>query len=105
MGRLAPWILRGDRELRDHVKDGTKLLFSRGLHTDAGQLLYLLDGYDFARFLRRFNSPQKEASYRAFEDPSKWHARTSEDDAKLSVMQWQNTKAKKRTKLPLLESR
>jgi len=89
--RLAPEMLRGDREVREHFGEGLRLMMNRRLNPDAGQLLYLLDAFDFARFLRRFNSASKSESYRAFVDPSRWKVESSE------VMQWENTKAVKRT--------
>jgi radical SAM superfamily enzyme YgiQ (UPF0313 family) len=98
--RLAPEMLRGDAELRRHMKDGISLMMKRGLGADAGQLLYLLDAYDFARFLRRFSTSRRAENYRTFADPSRWvrpAAARDEDDAKLSVLQWQNAKAVKRT--------
>lgn len=91
--RLAPHMLKGDAELRSHFKTGIRLMMQKGLNADAGQLLYLLDGYDFARFMRRFNSPRRAENYRTFEDPTKWGA----SDAKLETLQWQNKKAVKRT--------
>jgi radical SAM superfamily enzyme YgiQ (UPF0313 family) len=90
--RLAPEIIRGDAEARRHYGDGIKLMMSRGLHADAGQLLYLLDAYDFARFMRRFSTPQRAENYASFSDPSRWKR-----EEKLGVLQWQNKKAVKRT--------
>jgi radical SAM superfamily enzyme YgiQ (UPF0313 family) len=86
--RLAPHMLKGDAELRSHFKSGIGLMMRKGMNADAGQLLYLLDGYDFARFMRRFNSPRRAENYRTFEDPTMWSAQT---------LQWQNKKAVKRT--------
>jgi radical SAM superfamily enzyme YgiQ (UPF0313 family) len=90
--RLAPEILRGDGETRRHYGDGIKLMMSRGINADAGQLLYLLDAYDFARFMRRFSTSRRAENYRTFADPSRW-----EREPKLSVLQWENKKAVKRT--------
>ena len=92
---------------RRHFKDGIKLMMRRAVNADAGQLLYLLDAYDFAVFLRRFSTPRRGENYRTFEDPSRWDRvpegnaspETKEEVAKLNVMQWQNTKAVKRTKV------
>jgi radical SAM superfamily enzyme YgiQ (UPF0313 family) len=106
--RLAAEMLRGDAELRRHFADGIKLMMARGLNADAGQLLYLLDAYDFARFMRRFNTERRAENYRTFTDPSRWNRGASEDgagaQAKLDVMQWQNAKAVKSTRasLPIL---
>jgi radical SAM superfamily enzyme YgiQ (UPF0313 family) len=90
--RLAPEMLRGDSELRAFYKQGLALMSKRGLHADAGQLLYVLDSYDFARFMRRFSTAHRAKNYRAFE---------SGEDTKPKVMQWQNEKAKKRAKASL----
>ena len=101
--RLAPEMLKGDAELRSHFKQGIQLMMNRRLNADAGQLLYLLDAYDFARFMRRFSTPTRSESYRTFTDRSRWNRslpRTRESATeieKLEVMQWQNAKAVKRT--------
>ena len=103
-------MVRGDGELRRHFKDGIKLMMGRGINADAGQLLYLLDAYNFARFMRRFSTSRRAENYQTFSDPSRWERiregsdEKQEDKGKLNVMQWQNTKAVKRTKhaLPLL---
>jgi radical SAM superfamily enzyme YgiQ (UPF0313 family) len=99
--RLAPEIARGDGALRSHFADGLKLLMSRRLRSDPGQLLYVLDSYDFARFMRRYLSERSAENYRTFENPE--GARLEESD-ELHVMQWQNAKAVRRTKhaLPVL---
>ena len=100
--RLAGEFLRGDGELRDLYKRSFKLLANRRLSGDIGQLLYLLDAYDFARFMRRFNTPRKAENYRTFDSGS---VRMQDSSAELGVMQWQNDKAVKRTerrrRLPL----
>ncbi len=95
--RLAPEMLRGDRELRSHFKQGIKLMMQKGLNADAGQLLYLLDAYDFARFMQRFHTSSRSESYRKFEDPREWKAASPVRE----VMQWENKKAVKRTKTAL----
>lgn len=97
--RLAPEMVKGDAELRAHFGQGIKLMMNRHLKADAGQLLYLLDAFDFARFMRRFNSSQRTKNYQTYLDPTKWAA-TAEAKAeveKLNHLQWQNTKAVKRT--------
>ncbi|MFO0616111.1 MAG: radical SAM protein [Polyangiaceae bacterium] len=101
--QLGKEMLRGDGEMRRHYGDGIKLMMKRGLMSDAGQLLYLLDGYDFVRMMRRFRSDQWSENVRTFEDKSKWDA-PKDDGADLGVLQWQNKKAQKRTKraLPLI---
>ena len=103
--RLAAEMVRGDGELRRHFADGIRLMMARGLNADAGQLLYMLDAYDFARFMRRFNTDRRAENYRTFTDPSRWNRAASEDGpSALDVMQWQNAKAVKRTRasLPIL---
>ena len=102
--RLAPEMLKGDAELRRHFKQGIALMMSRHLASDAGQLLYLLDAYDFARFMRRFNTFARSESYRTFADRSRWNRapagvpEKASDLEKLGGMQWRNAKAVKRTK-------
>jgi radical SAM superfamily enzyme YgiQ (UPF0313 family) len=87
--RLAPEMARGDAELRWMFGEGLRLMMQRRLGADAGQLLYLLDGYDFARFMRRFNTPHRAQNYAVIADPARHeHA----------VMQWQNAKAVRRTR-------
>jgi radical SAM superfamily enzyme YgiQ (UPF0313 family) len=100
--RLAPELARGDTELRRHYKDGLKMMMSRGMHADAGQLLYVLDSYDFARFMRRYSSSKRTENYRSFAAPD---AAAAAKEPELHVMQWQNQKAVKRTKhsLPVVE--
>ncbi len=96
--RLAPEMARGDSELRRHFADGIKLMMSRGLNADAGQLLYLLDGYDYARFLRRYASPDKAKHDRMFSDPAALH---SAEEERLRVLQWENARAVARTRKSL----
>jgi radical SAM superfamily enzyme YgiQ (UPF0313 family) len=96
-GRLAPEVARGDAQLRAHYGQGLKLLMNRSLGADPGQLLYVLDSCDFARFLRRFHSARKEENYRTFQNPESPAA----EGGALEVMQWENTKAVKRTKRAL----
>lgn len=101
--RLAPEMLRGDSELRRHFKQGIGLMMNRHLKGDAGQLLYLLDAYDFARFMRRHSTPSRAENYRTFSDRTRWNRAVEKRDdvEKLAVMQWQNQKAVKRTKTSL----
>ena len=93
--RLAGEYLRGDAELRDLYKRAFKMLTNRKLNGDIGQLLYLLDAYDFARFMRRFNTPNRAANYKTFETETLIQVASAED---LEIMQWENKKAVKRTK-------
>lgn len=91
--RLGMEMLKGDAELRRHFKEGIQLMMGKGVNADAGQLLYLLDAYDFARFMRRFSTSRRAENYRTFVDPTRW--------GRAEVMQWQNAKAVKRTKVAL----
>ena len=53
--------------------------------------------------MRRFSTEHRAENYRTFEDPSRWTAASTtqaETDA-LGVMQWENKKAVKRTKVHL----
>jgi radical SAM superfamily enzyme YgiQ (UPF0313 family) len=88
--RLAPIVARGDAELRGMFGGGLRLMMNGRLSADAGQLLYVLDGYDFARFMRKFNSPRRAENYRAFEDSAR--------RPQACLMQWENAKAVKRTR-------
>jgi radical SAM superfamily enzyme YgiQ (UPF0313 family) len=97
--RLAGEMVRGDGELRRHFADGLKLLFNRHLYGDASQLLFVLDGYDFARFMRRFNTPRRSENYRTIENPPR--PRDDGADPSLAVLQWENEKAVRRSKKSL----
>jgi hypothetical protein len=72
---------------------------NRHLASDAGQLLYLLDGYDFARFMRRYSTARRAENYATFADP-----RAGGSSVAGQTMQWENAKAIKKTKraLPLV---
>jgi radical SAM superfamily enzyme YgiQ (UPF0313 family) len=94
--RLAPEIARGDTELRRVFGEGLKLLANRHLGGDAAQLLSVLDSYDFARFMRRYASPNKAMNDRAFAEGSVARA-----DEVAEVLQWENKKALARTKRSL----
>jgi len=85
---LLPEMLRGDKELRDLYKDAFKLLKSRKLNGDPGQLLSLLDSYDYARFLRRFRSENWEENVAIFE----------RSGTEIENLQWKNKQALRRTK-------
>jgi radical SAM superfamily enzyme YgiQ (UPF0313 family) len=102
--RLAPHLARGDAELRRHFGAGLKLMMRRGLKTDPGQLLYVLDSYDFARSMRRWNSPRRAENYATFERPERALADARREPG---VLQWENKKALARTKraLPVVASR
>lgn len=93
-----------DGAWRRHYAEGLRLLANRRLAADAGQLLYLLDGYDFARFMGRFSTANRAKNYRTFTDPSAWAPRSAPEADKLGVLQWENKKAQLRTgkvRLPL----
>lgn len=95
--RLAPEMWRGDKELRRLYRDALGLLMNRRLHSDAGHLLFLLDGYDFARFMRRYRSPGYLDNYRTCETPERVQDEKAAADSGLSVLQWENKKAVLRT--------
>lgn len=98
--RLAPEMARGDSELRSLFGQGIKLMLNRHLASDAGQLLYLLDGYDFARFMRRYSTARRAENYATFADPT----RAAGAHGPSETMQWENAKAIKKSKraLPLV---
>ena len=79
-------------------------MLARGINADAGQLLYLLDAYDVVRFMRRFSTSRRAENDPTLSDPSRWGRiregsdDTPDDQSKLNVMKWQNTKAVRRTK-------
>jgi radical SAM superfamily enzyme YgiQ (UPF0313 family) len=93
--KLAPHMARGDAELRRHFGAGLKLMMKRGLRSDPGQLLYVLDSYDFARTMRRHSTARRAENYRTFENPERALTTPRED---LGVLQWENKKAVARTK-------
>lgn len=101
--RLAPELVQGDSELRRHFMQGIALMMNRQIKADAAQLLYLLDAYDFARFIGRFSTASRDENYRIFTDPGSWgRPPESSEIERLSVMQWQNAKALERTSRVLL---
>ena len=82
---MARDLLR-DRELRRFAGPGFELLKRRELAGEPGQLLVLLDSYDFARFMRRYRSADWTANVRTFQ--------TGGDAVR---MQWKNAQAQRRT--------
>lgn len=92
--RLAGEVLRGDSELRRLYADSFSLMYSKHLGADPGELLFVLDAYDFARFLRRFSTPNRAKNYRTFEHPE---AAAATEEETLRARQWENEKAKLRT--------
>lgn len=86
---------RSDEEHRRHFEAGIRLMNSKIPNVEAGQLLFTLDGYDFARFLRRFNSPKKAEHYRIFENPEP-HLAKANETADLLKAQWENHRAQRK---------
>ena len=98
--RLGREIVLGDAELRRMYRAGLGLLFNRHLRSDAGHLLFLLDGYDFARFMRRYRSSAYRDNYQTCENPERVNDDKQEQartEPALHVLQWQNKKAVLRT--------
>lgn len=86
--RLMAHALRsGDRALRSLYRRAIRMMLSRHLRADPGQLLLTLDATDFSRFMRRFRSPDYEAHARLFESTT-----TTEQAA-----QWENEGAQRRS--------
>jgi radical SAM superfamily enzyme YgiQ (UPF0313 family) len=89
---------RSDAEHRRHFEDGIKVM--KGMrNAEAGQLLFVLDGYDFARFLRRYNTPKKAENYAIFENPEA-HLAQHEEMAALLKNQWENHRAARNRTAP-----
>ena len=85
---------RSDEEHRRHFAAGIKLMNSKIKHVEAGQLLFTLDGYDFARFLRKYNTPKKAEHYAIFENPEIEMAKAEEMGSLLKT-QWENHRAQR----------
>ena len=83
---LAKELYR-DRELRYFTRDGMKLLSRGDLAGEPGQLLVMLDSYDFTRFMRRYRSPEWSRNVRIFSDEA----------GAAESMQWKNAQALRRT--------
>lgn len=83
--RLASEWMRGDAPMRRLYHDAFALLANPHLSGDPGQLLILLDSDHFARFMRRYRSPDYARNVRTFET---WAHGAAE-----AGMQWQNEKA------------
>lgn len=102
--RFIAWQLRKDAkrtrdpEHRAHFDAGIRVM-NRMKNAEAGQLLFVLDGYDFARFLRRFNTAKKAEHYRIFENPEP-HLSGAEETAKLLKAQWENHRAARNRTAP-----
>lgn len=84
---LAPELLRGDAELRGFFRDGLRLLAEPRLHSDSGQLVLMLDDYDFVRSMRRHRSPRWAENVATFERGGRAPA----------AMQWDNAQARRRS--------
>jgi radical SAM superfamily enzyme YgiQ (UPF0313 family) len=96
--RLKADARRSDDEHRRHYAEGVKLM--KGVkNAEAGQLLFVLDGYDFARFLRRYNTARKAEHYAIFENPEP-HLSSAEETASLLKMQWENHRAARNRTAP-----
>lgn len=98
-GRSAPSVLRRGDDYKRMYRELTKLLFSRGIASEVGQYLYMLDSSFFASFLRRFSSANRDENYRIFEDPSRW----AEASAQRS-MQWDKVDKKKKARLRVVSA-
>jgi len=102
--QFIAWKLRQDaKRTKDpehlaHFKAGIKVM-NKQKHADAGQLLFVLDGYDFARFLRRYNTAQKAQNYEIFANPDS-HVQNAEETAKLLKTQWENHRAARNRTAP-----
>jgi hypothetical protein len=68
---------------------------NRKLHTEPGQLLFVLDAYDFARAMRRWSTHNRATNYQVFRDPSR--APADAEEVQLRAMQWENRKTLART--------
>jgi hypothetical protein len=67
--RTAGLGLSSDPDTRRLYREGTKMLLDRSMRSEIGQLLYMFDANHFARFLRRFNSINRDRNYALFDDP------------------------------------
>ena len=91
--RLRPELHHDDASVRELFRGGMKLLGNRHLSGDAGQLLFVLDGNDFARFMHRFRSPNWEQNYQTFANPET--AESNEEEVQLRVRQWETKRAQR----------
>ena len=90
--RLLPELLRGDAELRALYAKSFQLLSAR--KGDAGNLLTMLDSYDFARFMRRYRSDRWTENVATL---AAGGSEVSPADVGLTAPQWDNEKAKRRS--------
>jgi hypothetical protein len=81
-------MARGDEALRTLYKSSLALMMNRRLKADPGNLLVMLDSYDFTRFLARYRSPQWEENTRFFR---------GDVGEESQAMQWENEKALRRS--------
>lgn len=88
--RTAELGLTGDAEDRRFYREAIRLLLDRRLESEVGQLLYMLDAHDFARFLRRFASPEQTRNHRLFADPTAGAGASHE-----LAMQWDKVQKKR----------
>lgn len=89
-GRTANLGLSSDPDTRRMYRETTKMLLDRSLHGEVGQYLYMFDSNHFARFLRRFNTVNRDRNYALFQDPNAG-AQASQQIA----MQWDKVKKKR----------
>ncbi len=90
--RLLPEMARGDAELRQLYRQSFKVLSQH--KGDAGNLLTMLDSYDFVRFMRRYRSEKWEDNLQTFTEAP---AQPGPTDDNLTAPQWHNEKAKRRS--------
>lgn len=93
--RTAGLGFSDDHEVRRFHKELNKMLFDRSMKGEVGQMLYMLDSNHFARFLRRFNTMNRDRNYALFADPT-----ASLLASKTNAMQWDKVQ-KKRAKRSL----
>lgn len=88
--QLAREAVRGDDVMRHLVRRGVRMLLSRRLSGEPGNLLLTLDATDFAGFLHRFKSPRYQENSVLFERPDRVLASPTR-------AQWDNAKARMHT--------
>jgi radical SAM superfamily enzyme YgiQ (UPF0313 family) len=88
--RTAGLAFSSDGELRRYHRELNKLLLDRKLKGEVGQYLYMLDSHHFARFMRRFNTLNRDRNYALFADPN-----AGELASKRIAMQWDKVQKKR----------
>lgn len=101
IGHKLKWDARkSDDEHKRHFREGIKLMNAKHLpNAEAGQLLFTLDGYDFTRFLRRYNTAKKAEHYAMFANPNA-HLKVADETADLLKAQWENHRAARNRTTP-----